>query len=141
MRVGPKYVGPIHGRVLLASSAAALAGPSILLSLRSKSEMSAIHDLVAKVDPARFQQVFSAGVEDAQALIEVSRGFSFRAGGLLICCCIGKVEKTLQLRDRYFFGLLSLQTACNASIARGTGCVGFTAVYKKSDATKSVPMP
>lgn len=70
--VGPKYVGPIHGRVLLASSAAALAGPSILLSLRSKSEMSAIHDLVAKVDPARFQQVFSAGVEDAQALIEVS---------------------------------------------------------------------
>ncbi|CAM9220897.1 unnamed protein product, partial [Laminaria digitata] len=67
---GPKYVGPIHGRVLLASSAAALAGPSILLSLRSKSEISAIHDLIAKVDPARFQQVFSAGVEDAQALIE-----------------------------------------------------------------------
>lgn len=79
--IGPKYVGPIHGRVLLASSAAALAGPSILLSLRSKSEMSAIQDLVAKVDPARFQQVFSAGVEDAQALIEVSRGFSFAGGG------------------------------------------------------------
>lgn len=68
---GPKYVGPIHGRVLLASSAAALAGPSILLSLRSKSEMAAIEDLVAKVDPARFQQAFSASVEDVQALIEV----------------------------------------------------------------------
>ncbi|CAM9419845.1 unnamed protein product [Sphacelaria rigidula] len=68
---GPKYVGPIHGRVLLASSAAALAGPSILLSLRSRSEVSAIHDLVSKVDPARFQQVFHAGVEEAQALIDV----------------------------------------------------------------------
>lgn len=65
-------MGPIHGRVLLASSAAALAGPSILLSLRSKSEVSAIHDLVSKVDPARFQEVFNARVEDAQALIEVS---------------------------------------------------------------------
>lgn len=70
--VGPKYVGPIHGRVLLASSGAALAGPSILLSLRSKSETAAIHDLASKVDPNRFQQVFSTGVEDAQALIDVS---------------------------------------------------------------------
>lgn len=65
-------MGPIHGRVLLASSAAALAGPSILLSLRSKSELAAIQDLVSKVDPARFQQVFNTGVEDAQALIDVS---------------------------------------------------------------------
>lgn len=65
-------MGPIHGRVLLASSAAALAGPSILLSLRSKSETAAIHDLVSKVDPARFQQVFNTGVDDAQALIDVS---------------------------------------------------------------------
>lgn len=72
VRIGPKYVGPIHGRVLLASSAAALAGPSILLSLRSKSETAAIQDLVAKVDPARFQQAFSAGVEETQALIEVT---------------------------------------------------------------------
>lgn len=68
---GPKYVGPIHGRVLLASSAAALAGPSILLRLRSQSEVSAINDLVEKVDPARFQQVFNAGVEETQALIDV----------------------------------------------------------------------
>lgn len=65
-------MGPIHGRVLLSSSAAALAGPSILLSLRSKSETAAIHDLVSKVDPARFQQVFNTGVDDAQALIDVS---------------------------------------------------------------------
>lgn len=64
-------MGPIHGRVLLASSGAALAGPSILLSLRSQSEMSAIQELVSKVDPVRFQQTFSAGVEDAQSLIEV----------------------------------------------------------------------
>lgn len=71
-------MGPIHGRVLLASSAAALAGPSILLGLRSRSEVSAIHDLASKVDPARFQQVFQAGVEETQALIDVSNHFTYR---------------------------------------------------------------
>lgn len=57
---------------MLGSSAAALAGPSILLNLRSRSEVAAIHDLVNKVDPTRFRDVFNSGVENAQALIDVS---------------------------------------------------------------------
>lgn len=67
---GTKNVGPIHGRMLLYASAAALAGalyrpyemksrpywslmagPSLLLTLRSRSEMAAINDLLSKVSP------------------------------------------------------------------------------------------
>ncbi|CAN0304147.1 unnamed protein product, partial [Ectocarpus sp. 13 AM-2016] len=69
---GTKYVGPIHGRLMASTSAAALFGPSFILSLRSSSEMSAINDLLEKVDPARFQKMFNTGVEDAQMLIDVS---------------------------------------------------------------------
>lgn len=102
-------MGPIHGRVLLASSGAALAGPSILLSLRSQSEMKAIQDLVAKVDPERFQQAFSAGIEDVQTLIEVreviqlstslrGRGLSTRhhAGMPIGGLCLGSVAEMVR---------------------------------------------
>ena len=46
---GSKYVGAIHGRMLLYSSVAALAGPTLLLNLRSYSERNFILDLVSKV--------------------------------------------------------------------------------------------
>ncbi len=46
---GSKYVGPIHGRMLLFSTAAALAGPSIVLKLRSAAESAAIQELLTKV--------------------------------------------------------------------------------------------
>ena len=46
---GVKYVGPNHGRMLLASSAAALAGPSLLVALRSSAESKAIYGLVDQV--------------------------------------------------------------------------------------------
>ena len=67
---GAKYVGPIHGRFLLASTAASLAGPSILLGLRSAAERASIADLVAACDPARFERHFGAPVEAAQSLVE-----------------------------------------------------------------------
>jgi MFS family permease len=46
---GTKFVGANHGRMLLYSSAAALAGPNILMYLRSMSEKTAINDLLSKV--------------------------------------------------------------------------------------------
>jgi hypothetical protein len=46
---GAKNVGPIHGRMLLFSSAAALGGPTLLLKLRAISERSAIDALLLKV--------------------------------------------------------------------------------------------
>eukprot|EP00993_Chasmostoma_nieuportense_P006232 NODE_684_length_1951_cov_34.514254_g635_i0.p1 GENE.NODE_684_length_1951_cov_34.514254_g635_i0~~NODE_684_length_1951_cov_34.514254_g635_i0.p1 ORF type:complete len:607 (+),score=151.82 NODE_684_length_1951_cov_34.514254_g635_i0:54-1823(+) len=67
---GAKYVGAIHGRMLLASTAAALVGPNILLALRNASERTAINELLTQVDPERFQATFNAPISTSQALIE-----------------------------------------------------------------------
>lgn len=67
---GPKYVGANHGRMLLASTGAALAGPSILLNLRSYSETASIRKLLEQVGPERFQSTFGAPIEDATKMIE-----------------------------------------------------------------------
>lgn len=46
---GTSHVGPIHGRMLMFSSTAAIVGPYVLLKLRSISEKNAIMDLITKV--------------------------------------------------------------------------------------------
>lgn len=59
---GSKNVGAVHGRMLLFSSAASLAGPSLLISLRSRSEHQAISDLLTKIQPEDFERAFRAPV-------------------------------------------------------------------------------
>ena len=46
---GTKFVGAVHGRMMLFSSMAAMAGPTLLLTLRSMSEKAAITELLTKV--------------------------------------------------------------------------------------------
>ncbi len=70
---GSKYVGANHGRMLLASSAASLAGPSLLMWLRSTSERKVMQDLFAQVDPLVFQKAFGVGTDHYDALVEVRR--------------------------------------------------------------------
>ena len=48
---GPKYVQAIHGRFLLAATLSTILGPSLLLNLRKSAEISAIQELLAKVNP------------------------------------------------------------------------------------------
>lgn len=67
---GSKYIGAIHGRFLLASTAAALIGPSILLTLRKMSEQNAIRDLVSKIDPVLFEKTFGAPVSMVDQLVQ-----------------------------------------------------------------------
>ena len=68
---GTKYVGPIHGYMLLTgASAASLAGPSILLKLRSHSEASAIEDLLSKADASTFESAFGAPIATAHEMVE-----------------------------------------------------------------------
>jgi len=66
---GNKYVGSIHARFLLASTAAALVGPKIVLYLRAASERTAMMDLLTKIDPTRFQEKFGSAISNAEALI------------------------------------------------------------------------
>ena len=89
---GPKYVQAIHGRFLLAATVSTIVGPSLLLNLRKMAEASAIQgtygiflscmyriyvmvlflfsELLAKVDPAKFQAAFGVDLSQAQTLIE-----------------------------------------------------------------------
>jgi MFS family permease len=66
---GGKHVGAIHGRMLTAWSAAAVAGPNILTHMRGNSHTSAIEDLASKVEPTVFEQTFGAPLTDLSALI------------------------------------------------------------------------
>ncbi len=46
---GNKFVGAIHGKMLLYSAAASLTGPYLLINLRSISEKNVIAELLTKV--------------------------------------------------------------------------------------------
>jgi MFS family permease len=65
---GTRYVGGIHGRLLTAWSLAGFLGPVAITSLRERASDSAIRDLAGRIDPARFQAAFGAGVEQLETL-------------------------------------------------------------------------
>jgi len=67
---GPKYVGAIHGRFLLAATVSTIMGPGLLLNLRKMAETDALTDLLSKVDPVAFASKFGADISTAPTLIE-----------------------------------------------------------------------
>jgi len=66
---GTRYVGGIHGRLLTAWSVAGVIGPEAITRLRASALDSALHDLAAHVDPARFRAAFGAGLDQLDALV------------------------------------------------------------------------
>jgi hypothetical protein len=66
---GTQYVGAIHGRSLLAWSAAGVLGPLAITWLREASLTTATLELATNVDPRVFHETFGAGVESLDALI------------------------------------------------------------------------
>eukprot|EP00823_Brevimastigomonas_motovehiculus_P000185 TRINITY_DN1029_c0_g1_i1.p1 TRINITY_DN1029_c0_g1~~TRINITY_DN1029_c0_g1_i1.p1 ORF type:complete len:617 (-),score=164.91 TRINITY_DN1029_c0_g1_i1:505-2355(-) len=67
---GSKYVGAIHGRVMLSSVFSSLGGSALTLYLRNQSENKALRQLLTKVDPDKFQQFFHAPLSSADSLIQ-----------------------------------------------------------------------
>lgn len=67
---GQKHVGTIFGRILTGFPVAAMVGPLILSTLRSKSNSAAIQDLASKADPKLFYEKFGAGVDHLQELVD-----------------------------------------------------------------------
>merc|ERR1719370_2075667 len=67
---GPKYVGAIHGRFLLAATVSTILGPGLLLNLRRMAETDALNNLLSKVDPVAFASKFGADISNAPTLIE-----------------------------------------------------------------------
>ena len=66
---GTRYVGGIHGRLLTAWSLAGYLGPVAITTLRARALGSALRDLAAHVDAARFRQAFGAGLDQLDALV------------------------------------------------------------------------
>merc|ERR1712106_148896 len=66
---GPKHVGAIHSRFLLAATAASIAGPALLLNLRSSDEKDAITQLMSKIQPEAFISKFATDPSQLDQLV------------------------------------------------------------------------
>ena len=109
---GSKYVGPIHGRFLLASSVAALSGPSILLNLRNRAEVTAIQDLLAKCDAEKFRNLFGVDISQADTLIQAK---TLTINKLMKLVPDGTVNPTPFLYDSTMYTMAALMTLAAAS--------------------------
>jgi len=108
---GPKYVGAIHGRFLLAATVSTIVGPALLLTLMKMAESKAITDLLSKVDPAMFSEKFGADISQAQALIETK---TLTISKLMTIMPQGTVDPTPFLYNNTMYtmaGLVSLAAA------------------------------
>jgi MFS family permease len=113
---GTRYVGGIHGRLLTAWSTAGVLGPVAITSLRERAIRTAIHDLAGRVDPARFQAAFGAGLDQLDAL--VSRQ-TVTIGKLMEIAPAGTVDPTPSLYNLTMYlmaGLLAIALVTNALV-------------------------
>lgn len=105
---GTKYIGPIHGRMLLYSSMAAMVGPSLLIKLRAISEKASITDLLSKVSPEKFEATFGAPMEKASELLAAK---TLSIGKLLALAPPGTLDPTPHLYDTTMYTMGGLMAA------------------------------
>ena len=109
---GSKYVGPIHGRFLLASSAAALSGPALILALRKRDEMNAIRQLLEKVNPEKFKEIFGVDMSHASELIDAK---TITISKLMKIVPEGIPDPSPFIYDSTMFAMAGLMTVAAAS--------------------------
>ena len=135
---GSKYVGGIHGRMLMYSAAAALSGPSLLLYLRSLSEKRALVDLLSKISPDQFQHTFGVPISQYSELIATK---TLTINKALALAPEGTLDPSPYLYDTTMYSLGGLMTVALMSLyavrplsSRSSG-ISITAV-DTSDADK-----
>ena len=67
---GTRYVGGIHGRLLTAWSTAGVLGPVAITQLRQGSMENAISDLVSKISPEKFEEIYGASIDQLSLLVK-----------------------------------------------------------------------
>jgi hypothetical protein len=113
---GTKNVGPIHGRMLMYSSVAAVVGPALLLHLRSLSEKAAIQDLMTKISPERFEAAFGASVDKVSELMAAK---TLTINKLLVLAPPGTLDPTPHLYDSTMYtlgGLMATAAVAHALV-------------------------
>ena len=98
--------------MLLYSSAAALAGPNILMYLRSASEKSAINDLMKLVSPEKFQAAFGASMDSASELIASK---TLTISKLMALVPPGTVDPSVHLYDTTMMAMAGIMTVAAIS--------------------------
>lgn len=102
---GTMHVGGIHGRLLTAWSTAGVLGPFAITYLRDLSRNSAITDLVAQVDPARFQEAFGAPVAQLSELVEAN---TVTIARLMEIAPAGTIDPTPTLYNTTMYAMAAL---------------------------------
>jgi len=113
---GTKYVGGIHGRLLTAWSTAGVLGPLAITSLRESTLAGALKDLAAKVDAAKFQATFGAGLDKLDELVAAK---TVTVAKLMAIAPAGTVDPTPSLYNSTMYtmaGVLVVGLVCNALI-------------------------
>lgn len=109
---GTKYIGPIHAKFLLATSAAALSGPPLLLTLRSRSEFNAIKELLTKVSPEKFREIFGVDISQASDLIQAK---TININNLMKIVPEGIPNPTPFLYDTTMYSMAAIMTVAAVS--------------------------
>ncbi|MEM1288699.1 MAG: OFA family MFS transporter [Pseudomonadota bacterium] len=102
---GTMHVGGIHGRLLTAWSTAGVLGPFAITFLRNLSKNNAINDLVAKVDPAVFQETFGAPVAQLRELVDAN---TVTIAKLMEIAPVGTVDPSSTLYNTTMFAMAGL---------------------------------
>jgi len=111
---GTRYVGGIHGRLLTAWSTAGVLGPVAISSLRESAVNDAIGDLVARIDPARFQAAFGASMDQLDLLVSQQ---TVTIAKLMEIVPPGTADPTSSLYNTTMYlmaALLAIALVCNA---------------------------
>jgi len=96
---GSKYVGPIHGRIMIASALSGITGPMIFTKLHDREERKAMGELAKTIDPAAFLDTFGSPISEMQQLVEAN---AVNIPRLLELCPAGTVDPTPFLYDPAF---------------------------------------
>jgi len=108
---GPKYVGAIHGRFLLAATVSTIVGPGLLLNLMKMAETDALKDMLSRVDPALFSERFGTDLSQAQTLIEAK---TLTISKLMTIMPQGTVDPTPFLYNNTMYTMAGLVSAAAA---------------------------
>lgn len=117
---GVKHAGAIHGKLLTAWAASAVAGPMGLAFMRSKSVESAIENLLATVeDKDAFERAFGCPLEDNETVQTLIDAKTITIGRLMEVVPTGTIDPTPFLYDSTCYvaaGLMGLSFLANMAI-------------------------
>ena len=106
---GPKHSGALHGKLLTAWAASAVAGPMGLTYLRQESAHGATIELLSKVrDESAFEHAFGCSLQDTSAIETLIDAKTITIARLMEVVPVGTVDPTPFLYDTTCYAAAAL---------------------------------